>query len=229
MKLSYPILIVIFTGLSLFSCSPKAAINTELKKELDMIMFTDQAFRRQYDPKMSEAERRDIADSLNLNYDEMRRNLLVLMNKYDTENTKKIETIIAKYGYPGKSLVGEPTNQAAFLVIQHSSVIPKYLPLIKVAAEKKELPFMLYAMMLDRHLMYKGEEQIYGSQGDERDGVAIIWPIKDVVNVNKLRKEAGFPETIEEYSKVLFGEEFIFKSYTLKEVEEMFAGQIISY
>ena len=229
MKLSYPILIVIFTGLSLFSCSPKAAINTELKKELDMIMFSDQAFRRQYDPKMSEAERRDIADSLNLNYDEMRRNLLVLMNKYDTENSKKIETIIAKHGYPGKSLVGEPTNQAAFLVIQHSDKIPEFLPIIKLAAEKGELPFSLYAMMLDRHLMYKGEEQIYGSQGDERDGVAIIWPIKDVVNVNKLRKEAGFPETIEEYSKVLFGEEFIFKSYTLKEVEEMFAGQIISY
>ena len=38
----------------------------------------------------------------------------------------------------------------------------------------------------------------------------------------------SYPETIEEYSKILFGKDFIFKNYTLKEVEEMFAGQIIS-
>ena len=229
MKFIYRILFVMFSGFTLLSCNSKPKINTDLKKELDAIMFTDQAFRRQYDPKMSEKERRDIADSLDMDYDTMRKDLLVLMHKYDAENIKKIETIISRYGYPGKSLVGEPTNQAAFLVIQHSSVIPKYLPLIKVAAEKKELPFMLYAMMLDRHLMYKGEEQIYGSQGNERDGVAIIWPIKDAANVNKIRKKAGFPETIEEYAKVLFGKDFIFKSYALKDVEEMFAGQIISY
>ena len=228
MKLLYPIRFVIFTGLSLFSCSPKAVINKELKKELDQITFRDQAFRRQYNPDISEKERRNIADSLNMNYDEMRRNLLSLMNKYDNENIKKIETIISKYGYPGKSLVGEPTNQAAFLVIQHSDRIPEFLPMVKVAAENDELPFMLYAMMLDRHLMYKGEEQIYGSQGDEREGFAIIWPIKDALNVNKVRKEAGFPDTVEEYSSELFGKDFIYKIYTLKEVQKMFAGQIIS-
>ena len=228
MKFIYQILFVILTGLMLFSCNTQTRINTDLKKELDVIKFTDQAFRRQYDPYMPEQERRNIADSLNMDYDEMRKNLLGLMNKYDAENIKKIETIIAKYGYPGKSLVGEPTNRAAFLVIQYSNKISEFLPIVKLAAENGELPFRLYAMMIDRQLMYKGEEQIYGSQGDERNGVAIIWPIKDAVNVNKLRKKAGFPETIEEYSKILFGKDFIFKNYTLKEVEEMFAGQIIS-
>ena len=227
MKFFYQILFFLITGFTVLSCNSRTSINTDLKKELDAIMFTDQAFRRQYDPTMSEKERRDIADSLNMNYDEMRKNLLGLMNKYDAENIKKIETIIAKYGYPGKSLVGVPTNQAAFLVIQHSNKISEFLPIVKLAAENGELSFSLYAMMLDRHLMYKGQEQIYGSQGDERNGVAIIWPINDAVNVNKLRQKAGFPETIEEYSKVLFGKDFIFKNYTLKEVEEMFAGQII--
>ena len=227
MKFIYQILFGIITGFILLSCNSHQTINTDLKKELDAIMFTDQAFRRQYDPKISEKERRDIADSLNMDYDIMRKDLLVLMHKYDAENIKKIETIITKYGYPGKSLVGEPTNQAAFLVIQHSNKISEFLPIVKLAAEKGELPFSLYAMMLDRQLMYKGEEQIYGSQGDERNGVAIIWPIKDAGNVNYLRKKAGFPETIEEYSKVLFGKDFIFRNYTLKEVEGMFAGQII--
>ena len=159
-----------------------------------------------------------------MDYDTMRKDLLVLMNKYDAENIKKIETIISKYGYPGKSLVGEPTNRASFLVIQHSDKIPKYLPVIKVAAEKKELPFRSYAMMLDHYLMEKKEQQIYGSQGLEIGGIPIIWPIKDPSNVNKLRKNVGFSQTVEEYSKDLFGNNFEYKVYNLKEVKELFSG-----
>ena len=228
MKFINQILFVIITGFMLLSCNSQPTINTDLKKELDAIMFTDQAFRRQYDPKMSEKERRDIADSLNMDYDTMRKDLLVLMNKYDAENIKKIETIISKYGYPGKSLVGEPTNRAAFLVIQHSDKIAKYLPIVKIAAEKKELPFRSYALMLDRYLMEKEEEQIYGSQGLEMGGIPIIWPIKDPANVNALRKKAGFSQTVEEYSKDLYGQNFEYKIYTLEEAKNIFSGNVIS-
>ena len=224
MKFIYQILFAIITGFTLFSCNSQTRINTDLKNELDAIMFTDQAFRQQYDPNMSEKERRDIADSLNMDYDTMQKDLLVLMNKYDAENIKKIETIISKYGYPGKSLVGEPTNRAAFLVIQHSDKIPKYLPMIKIAAEKKELRFRSYALMLDRYLMEKEEEQIYGSQGLAMHGFPIIWPIKDAGNVNVVRKKAGFSQTVEEYSKDLFGENFEYKVCTLEEVKELFSG-----
>ena len=224
MKFIYQILFVILTGLMLFSCNTQTRINTDLKKELDVIKFTDQAFRRQYDPYMPEQERRNIADSLNMDYDTMRKDLLVLMNKYDAENIKKVETIISKYGYPGKSLVGEPTNRAAFLLIQHSDKISKYLPIVRIAAEKKELPFRSYALMLDRHLMEKEEQQIYGSQGLEMGGIPVIWPIKDPANVNALRKKAGFSQTIEQYSKDLFGKNFEYKVYSLEEVKELFSG-----
>ena len=224
MKFIYQILFVIITGLMLFSCNSQTRINTDLKKELDVIMFTDQAFRRQYDPNMPEQERRNIADSLNMDYDTMRKDLLVLMNKYDAENIKKVEIIISKYGYPGKSLVGEPTNRAAFLVIQHSDKISKYLPIVRIAAEKKELPFRSYALMLDRHLMEKEEQKIDGSQGLEMGGIPVIWPIKDPANVNALRKKAGFSQTIEQYSKDLFGKNFEYKVYSLEEVKELFSG-----
>lgn len=224
MKFIYQILFVIITGLMLFSCNSQTRINTDLKKKLDVIMFTDQAFRRQYDPNMPEQERRNIADSLNMDYDTMRKDLLVLMNKYDAENIKKVETVISKYGYPGKSLVGEPTNRAAFLVIQHSDKISKYLPIVRIAAEKKELPFRSYALMLDRHLLEKQEPQIYGSQGLEMGGIPVIWPIKDPTNVNGLRKKAGFSQTVEQYSKDLFGENFEYKVYSLEEVKELFSG-----
>lgn len=36
----------------------------------------------------------------------------------DIENLHKIEKIIAKHGYPGKSLVGEAYQSVAFMVIQ---------------------------------------------------------------------------------------------------------------
>ncbi len=228
MKFSYQILFIMFAGFTMFSCNSQPTINKDLKKELDAILFTDQAFRRQYDPEMLEKERRGIADSLNMDYNTMQKDLLVLMRKYDAENITKIESIISRYGYPGKSLVGEPTNKAAFLVIQHSDKISKYLPLVKLAAEKKELPFRSYALMQDRHLMEKEELQIYGSQGLEMGGKAIIWPIKDPENINKLRKQAGFSQTIEEYSKELFGKDFKYKVYTLAEVKEIFSGNIIS-
>jgi len=229
MKRFNQIIFLAIVGFIWSSCSSQPVLNSELKKELDYIMFTDQAFRRQYDPDISEQERRNIADSLKMDYDTMRRDLLVLMNKYDRENIKKIGKIISKYGYPGKSLVGEPTNQAAYLVIQHSDEIPKYLPLVKKAAAKKELPFRNYATMLDRYLMNKGKEQLYGTQGLDMGGNEIIWPVKNPQKVNRLRKKAGFTQTIEESAKEIYGKSFEYKIYTLEEVKKMFSGYTIYY
>ena len=86
------------------------------------------------------------------------------MTRTDSTNTQRISQIISKHGCPGKSLVSTPTNEAAFYVIQHSQLIKQYLPLVKQAAEKGELSFRLYAMMLDRQLMFGGDEQVYGTQ-----------------------------------------------------------------
>jgi hypothetical protein len=45
-----------------------------------------------------------------------------------------VEDIIMKFGYPGRTLVGEETCDAAWNVIQHSVKIDKYLEVIKKAA-----------------------------------------------------------------------------------------------
>jgi hypothetical protein len=94
-----------------------------------------------------------------------------LQTESDSSNVKRVVVIIKQYGYPGKTLVGEPTNEAVFYVLQHSTVIDKYLPLIEKAVKEKQLPFHLYAMMKDRSLMYNKKEQIWGTQakGDECD------------------------------------------------------------
>jgi hypothetical protein len=208
------------------------SINVKLKNELAQIDRDDQMYRELMQRDISPEHRLEIMKEKNLTEEDATTGLGALMKIEDDKNLVKIEEIIKKYGYPGKSLVGEPENRTAWLVIQHSPKIDQYLPLIKKAADDKELPFRLYAMMLDRQLMYENKEQIYGTQGSYlnimKDGkpetLNLIWPVKDAGEVNKRRKEAGFDKTIEEYAKVVFGKDFIYKKYTLSEVLELKKG-----
>ena len=145
--------------------------------------------------------------------------------KIDQQNMVVIDSIIGQYGYPGTSLVGPGTDKAAWYVIQHSERIDEFLPQIQVAAETGELPFRLYAMMLDRSLMGQGLPQKYGTQGmsyfiDTPREINLIWPIENPENVNALRTAAGFNQTVEQYAKDLFGEDVEYRKYTLEEVRE---------
>ncbi|SHE84406.1 DUF6624 domain-containing protein [Chryseobacterium vrystaatense] len=198
-------------------------INLKLKNELATIQKDDQIYRELMQSDASQEQKEKVMKEKNLSKEDVTDRLWALMDEQDKINLEKVEKIIAEYGYPGKSLVGEPENETAWFVIQHSPKINQYMPVIKTAADRKEIPFRLYAMMLDRQLMDAGKEQIYGTQGfsshdGEKESEPIIWPIKDVKNVNKLRKEAGFYDTVESYAKRLYGKSFVFKNYTLDEV-----------
>ena len=215
---------IAFLFLILFSCKKveKTSINLELKKELSEIEFRDQALRFITDqtPK----------DSLDLIAKRIKVDPTYFKNNYksvsvtlDGENIKRVEEIIAKYGYPGKALVGTPENRAACIVIQHSSpqVIQKYLPMLREAVKNGDLDRQSLALTEDRNLMYQGKKQIYGSQFFEANGKPAFWPIENSEKVNELRKEAGFVQTIEEYSKDLYGKDFQYKIYTLEEVKKL--------
>ena len=215
---------IAFLFLILFSCKKveKTSINLELKKELSEIEFRDQALRfiTERTPK----------DSLDLIAKRIKVDPTYFKNNYksvsvtlDGENIKRVEEIIAKYGYPGKALVGTPENRAAWIVIQHSSpqVIQKYLPMLREAVKNGDLDRQSLAITEDRNLMYQGKKQIYGSQFFEVNGKPAFWPIENSEKVNELRKEAGFVQTIEEYSKDLYGKDFQYKIYTLEEVKKL--------
>ncbi|WP_378177642.1 BT_3928 family protein [Aquimarina sp. SS2-1] len=203
----------------------KPSINESLKTQLDSIAKLDQKFRRLMQAQTAE-ERDSIAKLVGATEEEVFSDYWKQQIAIDSSNTVFIENVFKKYGYPGKSLVGEPTNTAAWYVIQHSDKIDQYLPMIKKAGKKDEIPFRLVAMMEDRYLMSKDEEQIYGTQGTTLNyntdkPIQIIWPIKDADNVNQKRKEAGYDTTIEEYAKRLYGDTFEYKAYTLEEVKKL--------
>ncbi|UFH31106.1 hypothetical protein LNP04_14130 [Chryseobacterium sp. C-71] len=211
-----------------FVNAQQQGINENLKKELDEILRLDQTYRKLFENNVTAEEKSKILKELNIDEKEFQEKQWQLVIKQDSLNMQKIEKIISQYGYPGKTLVGEPTNKAAWFVIQHSNKIGKYLPIVKKAGKKGELPLTNVAMMEDRFLMENGKEQIYGTQGHssfyEKDGKGyqtedIIWPIKNSKTVNRRRKKAGFSQTIQQYAKDLYGENFIYKIYTLDDVK----------
>ena len=128
-------------------------VNVALKKELDEIMKVDQGYRMLFDTEITPEKKEQLLKDLNIDKEEFKKKSWELVAEHDTLNIKRIESMISQYGYPGKTLVGEPTNKAAWYVIQHSTKIGKYLPLIKEAGKKKEIPFTCVAMMEDRYLM----------------------------------------------------------------------------
>jgi len=167
-------------------------------------MLLDQKYREQLTLLMEPSKRDSVAKILSLSVANAMNYYGKLQNHLDSANVIFVEMVLKQYGYPGKTLVGEPANRAAWNVIQHSSKIDQYLPVLKKAAEHKELPYYMYAMMLDRHLSNHHKEQVYGSQAVCRplkNGENIgcyIWPIKDPDQVNDRRKKAGFDQTVEQ-------------------------------
>ncbi len=206
----------------------QGTLNVALKKELDSLYVADQQYREILVAKNLGGKSDSLARAFGVPREQVYNRLNREIDRVDSLNLRRIEQIISQYGYPGKTLVGEPTHVAAFYIIQHSPKIKQYISVVEKAARKGELPFHQYAKMQDRLLMQEGKEQIYGTQGsgfatkgpDGRPGPMrmIIWPIKDPKNVNQRRKEAGFTDTVEENARRLGIE---YQVITLEEAKAM--------
>jgi hypothetical protein len=221
-KYSYTTIILLVFAFS----QAQTKINQNLKMELDSILKSDQILREYIDSETNENRKTEILKETGYSKEELLQNTWGIINKQDSINLVKVEKIIAEYGYPGKTLVGETTNEAAWFVIQHSSKIEKYFPLIEKAGENNEINFTKVAMMQDRLLTSQGKEQIYGTQGfskfiinkktGKEEFIKYILPIKNPECVNELRKKAGFTSTVEENAKRM---DIEYKVYTLDDIK----------
>ncbi|MGA0555656.1 DUF6624 domain-containing protein [Larkinella sp. VNQ87] len=181
--LSLVLLCLISSGL--WAQTPKSAANTaEVRKWLTQIYEKDQKERAAYDAierqygwgaKEAQDARQKIKDM-------------------DKEHLADVEKIIAQVGgYPGKSVVGQPLDQVAFLIIQHSTdrtVHEKYLPMFTEAAQKGELDKAGVAFLTDQVKVQKKEKQIYGTQIHiNNKGEKDVYPIEDEANLDQRRKQ----------------------------------------
>lgn len=122
--------------------------------------------------------------------------------KIDSLNLLQVISLVEKYGWPGKSFVGNKGNYTVWLVIQHADLATqlKYLPLLqKSVADSESRPCDL-ALLEDRILMRQEKKQLYGSQirFNQVTGQQELWPIEDEINVNERRARVGL-QPIEEY------------------------------
>lgn len=211
------------------SAHAQTSFNTSLKRELDSIYAVDQKWRGLLFNPRQRARPDSVARALGVTRESLPTYIPRQLLRSDSLNLARVRAIVARHGYPGKTLVGEPTNEAAWFVIQHSDEIDRYLPLIKKAANKGELPFYLYAQMLDRQLMRAGREQLYGTQamsynvtdpatGRRAGQRPFVWPIRDAAGVNARRRKAGFRDTVEQNAASMG---IAYRVVTLKEVANM--------
>jgi len=200
----------------------KPNLDFNLKRRLDSIAVLDQQYRQLMRADSQEALK-ELGEKMGLTKEEYTGDHLALQTAIDTANMAFVEKYFIEKGYPGKSVVGEESSLAAWYVLQHNpDKIGAYLPLIKKAAADGEISMRSAAMMEDRYLMNEGKAQIYGTQGMSYDDArgSFIWPIENPETVNERRRNAGYDQTIEEYAKLLFGEDFEYKVLSVEDVKQ---------
>jgi hypothetical protein len=81
----------------------------------------------------------------------------------------RLKEIVAKHGWPGRSLVGEDGAHAAWLIAQHADFDPSFqrdcLERMRAAFEQGEATAMELAFLTDRVYEKEGKPQMYGTQG----------------------------------------------------------------
>lgn len=96
-----------------YSYYGQAPINNKLKKQLDSIMVLDQKYRGDLMLLSDPAKSDSLSKSLNIPVDQLTGRLWQKQTPLDSSNLVFIESVISKYGYPGKTLVGQPANESA--------------------------------------------------------------------------------------------------------------------
>lgn len=200
--------------------NPKLMLDTNrLKKDLDSIAARINLFERIIQSHSVE-ERVALGKEFGLTEDEAKSDLSSIQTALDRSNFEYLASVMDQHGYPGKTMVGEPTNLVGYEILKRQpEAIENYILMLQDFAESGELPMTHYATLEDLLLMYKQEPQKYGTQGYiDSSGNPYIWPIDNPETMNERRAKVGFTTTIEEYAKELFGEDFVYRPVSLEEV-----------
>jgi hypothetical protein len=119
----------------------------------------------------------------------------------ERENTVRMNEIIRKHGWPGKSLVGDEGAKAAVRLVVQSNADRDFqkacLRLMEQEAKKGEVEWKDVAFLTDVLLVTEGYNQRFGTQFKYKNGKVTFFPIEDAKNVDKRRKEIGLPPMAE--------------------------------
>ena len=125
----------------------------------------------------------------------------------DIDRTERLKEIIAAYGWPTISMVGEEGEDAAWAIAQHSDLDTEFqreaLELLRAAVAAGDASPGNLAYLEDRVAAGAGQPQTYGTQvGCGEDGPVPGTPIKDEANVDERRADAGLPPLADYYAEM---------------------------
>ncbi len=113
----------------------------------------------------------------------------------DPRHADRVWGILDDYEtWPGRHLVGEDGEQAAWLLVQlgDADLQRRALPHLELAVDRGDAAPAHYACLLDRVRMHDGRPQVYGTQFVVRDDDTLTpWPIADPDDVEQRRFAAG--------------------------------------
>ena len=127
------------------------------------------------------------------------------VQRIDKENTEELRAIVKRFGWPGRSLVGQRGANAAWMVVQHADhdrAFQKQCLKLMEAAPDGEVSKEDVAFLTDRVLLADGKKQRYGTQFKQVGGRFVPQPLEDEANVDERRKKVGLPP-LAEYAKQL--------------------------
>jgi hypothetical protein len=111
----------------------------------------------------------------------------------DKANMARLAAIIKRYGWPGMHFAGAAYANNAFLVLQHADSVSQhtYLPLLREAVARGEVPASNLAMLEDRVLKSDGKPQLYGTQYDELARPLKLYLVADPARLDERRRKMG--------------------------------------
>ena len=168
-------------------------VNNTLAAKMDSLYQEDQKYRLELSKLEKKGAPKQQLDSLRK-----------IVSAKDSTNLILVRQLIDKHGWLGAQDIGFQGTQALFLVIQHTDLKTqkKYYPLIRKAEKEGNILSSNVAILEDRIAVREGKNQPYGSQGiyDAVNKKSLIYPVKDLKNLDSLRKSRGLPP-MKEYKK----------------------------
>jgi hypothetical protein len=119
------------------------------------------------------------------------------LDEINRSNTSRLRQIIAIFGWPGITLVGDQGARAAWRVALYSYGEPAFMrqcrDLIDRASHQGDAPRWQFAMIDDRIRVYEGKPQRYGTQLRHGPNGVEPHPLENEARINSMRTQAGLP------------------------------------
>lgn len=118
--------------------------------------------------------------------------------RVDADNTAYMRKVLAKCGWPRKSIVGPEAARAAWLLAQHADMDPEFQVMaarqMKYEVHGGEADALDLAVLVDRNRRLNDQPQVYGMQYySTADGAIRFYDIVTPGQLDQRRKRIGLP------------------------------------